>query len=326
MSRSSLLSVTADRFEVSRLEVVGGRPSIFDGLTADDVRAAAADPGRRHAFHLVWRALGGPQAISSDGRRAWPSMWTTGEGSHKTEATSETVDEFILYLAPHREASAWLRSDAGMEIALRFPSLLASLRNVCRWSTAGCRAGCLFSAGRGDMPNVRAGRVARTLALHADPLGWLAVNYHALGLRNRRAELAGSLQRLNGTADIPFELHEATACLIEDHPALEFRDYTKAAPAERPAPTLGNYGLVRSAWTGRETIADVVALWRGGESVSLIVDDFEPLRGIERVFEASTSDAWLLFDGPWIGALKLLGDAVSADAYSGVELAEALRS
>ena len=56
----------------------------------------------------------------------------------------------ILYLAPADESG---------------------VMNTCPMSTAGCRAACLYTAGRASMfPMINRARVRKTLWLHSDPI------------------------------------------------------------------------------------------------------------------------------------------------------------
>ena len=305
-----------------------GAASIFAQFTADEVRSASKDRARMAAFCDLWASLGGPQSINAKGQRVWPSMFST---SHKTTETERLSGrkEYIYYGAPHSAARRWLLADTGDTIRLSFPELHRLLINLCPWSTKGCRAGCLFTAGHGSRTSAKKGRVIRSLVMALDPLGWLAYNHRKLAALNASSlahpELLNPLVRTEGTTDMALESTPASACLITDHQAIAFANYTKANVSQRPNPdAIPNYQLVRSVWTDSHEITDIVSLWQKGASVACIVDDFEPLRQFDCVFEASTSDQWILNKTPTIGALKLLGDAVSSDAFSGQALADAL--
>ena len=70
------------------------------------------------------------------------------------------------------------------------PAMLSGV-NLCAWSTAACRALCLFEAGRGSMHVVRDGRLRmRHLMLHEWDryIGLLEDDYHRL---EARADLLG---------------------------------------------------------------------------------------------------------------------------------------
>ena len=54
----------------------------------------------------------------------------------------------ILYLAPARESK---------------------VINVCKFASEGCKASCLFSAGRGKMPSVINARIQKTKEFAANP-------------------------------------------------------------------------------------------------------------------------------------------------------------
>jgi hypothetical protein len=139
----------------------------------------------------------------------------------------------ILYLSPANESGA---------------------SNLCKHASAGCKAVCLYTAGRGAFSNVASARLAKTL--------------HFLGNRNefwkdliwsiealiRKAERLGMIPaiRLNGTSDIPWErmpvvidgdLYAKT--IFDAFPTVQFYDYTKY-PISRRRNLPSNYDLTFS--------------------------------------------------------------------------------
>ena len=103
--------------------------------------------------------------------------------------------------------------------------------NVCQWASAGCRAACLDTAGRGCMSNVQNSRIAKTQRFFKDNFGFMS------DLRTEIAKAiisAGKKEmipcfRLNLTSDIPWEnvRKGSKTNVIEEFPNVSFYDYTK---------------------------------------------------------------------------------------------------
>lgn len=118
----------------------------------------------------------------------------------------------ILYLAPHT---------------------LAGVGNLCADATEGCRAACLYSAGRGAFNSVQTARIAKTKRFHSDRQNFLqelSADIAALVRKARRAGLV-PVVRLNGTSDLPWENlpYSGFANLMAAFPDVQFYDYTKSA-------------------------------------------------------------------------------------------------
>lgn len=110
----------------------------------------------------------------------------------------------ILYLAPAQEAGG---------------------RTLCPFSTAGCRAVCLYTAGRGAMKTVQDARIRKTREFLADPkkfVGLIKEDIELLIEQARKKNMTPAV-RLNGTTDILWEKYG----LMEQFPSLIFYDYTK---------------------------------------------------------------------------------------------------
>jgi hypothetical protein len=115
-------------------------------------------------------------------------------------------------------------------------------RNVCRWSSAGCRAGCLNTAGRGGIlkagettNNIQRARIARTDLFFADRPAFMAQLAGEIARHIRRAVRQGMTPavRLNGTSDLPYERIRMSPTdartIFEVFPGVQFYDYTKSA-------------------------------------------------------------------------------------------------
>ena len=98
-------------------------------------------------------------------------------------------------------------------------------KSLCPNMTKGCGAGCLFSAGRGKMNLVQAGRTRKTLLLKQDSDNFVQLLAKEIKLLSERAYKKDMLfaVRLDGTSDIG--LAERLAGMFPD---VQFYDYTKS--------------------------------------------------------------------------------------------------
>lgn len=110
------------------------------------------------------------------------------------------------------------------------PSNESKVINTCPKASPGCRIGCLYSAGRGAMSNVRKARIAKTVMFKNDQTQFLNItvqNIIALCKKATKANLVAAT-RLNGTSDVAWE-----SVLINGKNVMEinsehqFYDYTK---------------------------------------------------------------------------------------------------
>ena len=99
--------------------------------------------------------------------------------------------------------------------------------NLCPGASLGCRAACLFTAGRGAFYSVTRQRVIKTLAYHMDKPRFIASLSNSIRLVVNKANKLGMLPaiRLNGTSDIMWE-HVAPQ-LFTEFSSIQFYDYTK---------------------------------------------------------------------------------------------------
>lgn len=112
----------------------------------------------------------------------------------------------ILYLAPHRQNSMMI--------------------NLCPKASAGCTAGCLFTAGRGVFKNVADARIRKTEQFLSNREGFLRQVADEINAKAKKQEAFKPLAvRLNGTSDV--KLVEMMTDKFEIHPNVVFYDYTK---------------------------------------------------------------------------------------------------
>tara|TARA_R110000868_G_scaffold123129_2_gene326282 strand:+ start:578 stop:1207 length:630 start_codon:yes stop_codon:yes gene_type:complete len=98
---------------------------------------------------------------------------------------------------------------------------------------AGCRAACLYKAGRGAFSNVQAGRIRKTEYYRDNPGGFVVDLILDIEREQRKARRKGYqlAVRLNGTSDIFWEQYG----IFQRFPDVQFYDYTKNFNARRLA-------------------------------------------------------------------------------------------
>jgi len=143
----------------------------------------------------------------------------------------------------------------------------ASGYNVCQFASAGCRAACLNTAGRGQMPNVQKARINKTRYFFQDKRGFMDQLAKEIESAIKSAERKNmkACFRLNLTSDLPWEamrFYEGRKkSIVELFDGVQFYDYTKSAKralqytrGELPA----NYHLTFSRSESNEAQADLL--------------------------------------------------------------------
>jgi hypothetical protein len=145
--------------------------------------------------------------------------------------------------------------------------------NTCPKATAGCRAACLNTAGRGGMFRrgettnaIQKARIRKTVQYFFDRDQFLADLEADIRRGIRFAEKQGltPVFRLNGTSDLAVEKWG----IIEKFPTVQFYDYTKVLG--RKIEHLPNYHLTFSQADGNE--ADVAEARRQGYTIAAVFD------------------------------------------------------
>lgn len=105
------------------------------------------------------------------------------------------------------------------------PSKLSGI-DVCPMASEGCKAACLFTAGRGAFYSITRARIIKTLAYHFDKprfVNTVKKSIRQLIVKARNAGLT-PVVRLNGTSDI---LWEKNTDIMQSFPDITFYDYSK---------------------------------------------------------------------------------------------------
>lgn len=157
---------------------------------------------------------------------------------------------------------------------------------VCPKATAGCKAACLYSAGRGAFNNVQQARIAKTKRFFEDRENFMAELVDDIGRLERKAAREGMQPavRLNGTSDIVWEKIRVRKGsleyrnVMEAFPLIQFYDYTKIA-GRKAAVQIPNYHLTFSL--AEDNDADAKAALDNGMNLAVVMklkrNDEKPL-------------------------------------------------
>ena len=153
------------------------------------------------------------------------------------------------------------------------PSFESGVIDTCPKATAGCKAGCLFRAGRASFtPMIITARIRKTRELANDRAAFidqLRKDIRQLLKQCARLKMLPAV-RINGTSDLP----QVAMQLAREFPDIQFYDYTKIpAPWKR---STGNYHLTFSL--SESNLQDSLDALRHGVNVAAV---FNVKRGHE---------------------------------------------
>jgi len=190
------------------------------------------------------------------------------------------------------------------------PSDVAGAGNTCPKATAGCKAACLNTAGRGGMftpeqgtNTIQEARKRKTRQFFADKEAFASVLKEDIKKAIKFAEKKGltPVFRLNGTSDISWEKYG----IIDAFPTVQFYDYTKVLG--RKVAHLPNYHLTFSAADGND--ADVAKAIAQGMNVTVVFDKIPTEYMGKAVFDADDTDLRFLDPKGVVLGLKAKGRA-----------------
>jgi hypothetical protein len=192
--------------------------------------------------------------LADTGRSYKPVKNLLSKGTSNAKTSKNEVPTFILYLAPADTLAGF---------------------NLCPFASKGCKASCLFSAGRGAFSNVYQGRLNKTKFWGFNRQGFYLQLSEELLKISRKAKSEKVAIRLNGTSDINhLELLERYSGVnFLEIKNLLFYDYTKNANTVKKY--LGtNYKLTFSlSENNQEKAAELLAL---GVNVAAVFKSFLP--------------------------------------------------
>jgi hypothetical protein len=113
-----------------------------------------------------------------------------------------------------------------LTLGLSLAPYTMSGKNLCPHASIGCAAACLFSAGMGRFPNVKAGRIAKAQFFNANQTAFLVQLEKEIAAGVKKAIKLGQkfAVRLNVLSDVAWE----RLGIIQKFPSVQFYDYTKS--------------------------------------------------------------------------------------------------
>ena len=188
--------------------------------------------------------------------------------------------------------------------------------NTCPKATAGCKAACLNTAGRGGMFKkgentnmIQKARIRKTLSFFADREQFMKDLAKDIRKGIKQATKLGltPVFRLNGTSDLSFEKYEVEGAknIFALFPTVQFYDYTKVLG--RKVADIDNYHLTFSAADGND--ADVNKAIAQGMNVTVVFDKIPAEYKGKAVFNADETDLRFLDPKGVVLGLKAKGRA-----------------
>lgn len=148
---------------------------------------------------------------------------------------------------------------------------------VCPKASDGCKAACLFTAGRGVYQNTRNGRIRKTKLFFEDRAEFMAQLYKDILKLIRKAKRMNLIPaiRLNGTSDLPWEKISFTIAgvtypnIMTAFPEVQHYDYTKIIN-RKSAFNIPNYNLTFSLSENND--AEALKALANGMNVAVVVN------------------------------------------------------
>jgi hypothetical protein len=200
------------------------------------------------------------------------------KGSTNAKTKKNSLDTFILYLAPHKQ------NDKGV--------------NICTKASKGCILSCLYSAGRGKFNNVQQSRINKTNYYIYNKEAFIKQLAKEIltKVKTARKKNKKIAFRLNGTSDLDFIylLKKYASLDIESlSDTAKFYDYTKILGKVKKYLNHKNYTVTfsRSEDNQKETIE---ALKLGGNVAAVFKSKLPKLYKGFKVIDGDKSDLEML--------------------------------
>jgi hypothetical protein len=190
-------------------------------------------------------------------------------------------------------------------------------KNTCPKATAGCKAACLNTAGRGGMFKkgettnvIQQARIRKTKMFFEQREAFFEQLVNDIRLGIKQAEKQGLIPafRLNGTSDLSWEKYEVAdgKNIFQLFPEVQFYDYTKVLG--RKTGDIPNYHLTFSNADGN--LNDVLAAKQAGLNIAVVFRKELPETYLGRkVINGDDTDLRFLDEKQVIVGLKAKGRA-----------------
>ena len=216
------------------------------------------------------------------------------KGSTNTKTAKNSLESFILYLAPHTQNSKKI--------------------NICPKASKGCAAACLYTAGMGKFTNVKASRINKSEYYINDKktfINQLSKELLKIAAKSIKQNKKIAI-RLNGTSDQDFisiikKYNDLDLLNDKQFKNLVFYDYT-AILGKIKKYINTSYSLTLSRKEDNES--EILEALKLGGNVAAVFRDELPTKykGFE-VVDGDTSDLIMLYNKNVILGLKAKGDA-----------------
>ena len=190
----------------------------------------------------------------------------------------------------------------------------SSGHNVCGGMTRGCKAACLFTAGQGKYPNVKAGRMRRTYQFiyrQDEFMARLSFEINKLSIKAKELGLIAAV-RLNGTSDIAYEDIKIGSFrnIFAMFPDVAFYDYTKVYDRLESCATVANYHLTFSRAETKLSNAQAMKALNNGHPVTAVFRNALPKEWHGFTVIDGDEHDFRVWDAGVVVGLKAKGDAI----------------
>lgn len=184
-------------------------------------------------------------------------------------------------------------------------------KNLCPHASEGCKAACLFTAGRGAQKKIQLARLRRTLAFLKDRTAFCEAIKNEVSKLIRKANKKGMIAciRLNGTSDLPW--HNIGG-IMQSLSTIQFYDYTpnysrmiQFLSGELPS----NYHLTFSRKENNDT--ECLEILKRGGNVAVVFNSLPTEWNGFPVINGDESDLRFLDEKGVVVGLKAKGKAKS---------------
>jgi len=181
---------------------------------------------------------------------------------------------------------------------------------VCPSATAGCKAACLFTAGRGQMPKIQEARVNKTTEFFQNRIQFISKIFKELKAFEKKCVIIDrkAAVRLNGTSDIYWP--DIAPELIHGFPNIQHYNYTKEQKIMKkymggkcPPNYYLTFSRSESNWDFCKTVLSE------GHTVAAVFEEVPEEYEGYKVFNADDDDLRFLDPAGQIAGLKAKGKA-----------------
>jgi hypothetical protein len=193
------------------------------------------------------------------------------------------------------------------------PATIVKGQNVCKFASKGCKAACLYSAGRGKFSNVQSARIrkAELWRDNKDMFFRILIKDIRRAIKTAHRKGLKLCIRLNGTSDIDFENYRCKGKnIFEIFPNVQFYDYTKNFTRLKALKGhWNNYHLTFSRSESKRNQLEAEKLLKQGVNVAMVFKNMPQLYSATQVIDGDMHDLRFLDKRNVVVGLTAKGDA-----------------